>query len=125
MTPTLGLLENWRYTIGIFLFCSYTSFASWLRIAKYARFPHDPVTIFGLTAAIVITASITYRSPLSADRVVFGVATAALVLMAVRMMPLTPLVMFGVEAAESFMWTAAAATCLIALVRGLNSRRRQ
>jgi hypothetical protein len=107
------------------LFFIYASVSSWLRIARYARFPHDAATIIGLTTVIFVTASITYRSPLSADRVVFGVATAAFVLMAVRMASLTPVAMSGVETAEAFMWTIAAATCLIALGRGLKTRRRQ
>lgn len=115
MIPTRGLLENWRYAIGIFLFCSYAAVTSWLRITKHLRFPHDPVHIFGLVAAIFITTSITYRTPLSTDRRAFGAATVALVLMAVPMAPLNSLAMASVEIAESLMWTVAAATCLTVL----------
>ena len=117
MIPIKGLLENWRYALGIFLFCSYVSVASWLRLARYARFPHDPVTVFGLAAVIFITASISYRSRFAADRVVFGSATAAFVLMGVRMAPLNQHAMSLVEAVEGLLWTIAAAVCLVVLLR--------
>jgi len=109
---------------GIFLFCIYVSVASWLRVAKFARFPHDPVTIFGLAVVIFITASISYRSRLSADRVVFGSATVAFVLMGVRMAPLDRHAMSGVEAVEALVWTIATAVCLVVLLRSFMILRR-
>lgn len=82
------------------------------------------MTIFGLAAVIFITVSITYRSRLSADRVVFGSATAAFVLMGVRMATLDRHAMSGVEGVEALMWTIAAAVCLVVLLRSLMTSHR-
>jgi hypothetical protein len=115
MSPARGLLENWRYAILIFLASSFQSIASWLTIAKYHRFPHDSISIFGLACALFVAASIAYWSPFVGDKAVFGSAAAAFVLMAVRMAHLTRLAMLTVYIAESSMLTFAAATCLILL----------
>lgn len=117
MTPPQGLLKDRPIVIGILAFCVFESVTSWRNITRYLRFPHDPVHIFGLAFVILITASIVYRSPLFADRVLFGAATAAFVLMAVRIAPLASLSMLGVETAEALMWTVAAAVGIAVLLR--------
>lgn len=123
MTPPPGLLKNRPVLIGILLFCGFESVTSWLNITRYLRFPHDPVHIFGLAFVTFATASIAYRSPLFADRVVFGAATAVFALMAVRMAPLASLSMLAVETAEALAWTVAATTSLTVLLRGSAPRR--
>jgi hypothetical protein len=120
MAPTRGLLENRPILIGILLFCLYQCVMSWLTIARYGRFPHDPVSIFGLTLAAFIAAAITFRSSLFADRLVFGAITVTLVLTAVRMARLTSSEMLVVKGADALMWTAAAAVSLAVLLRGFN-----
>ena len=124
MTPTRGLLENRPWNIGMLLFCSYVAVASWLTITQYGKFPHDPFRIFGLAFVVFCCASIAYRSSFSADRGAFGAATAAIILMGVRMATLTPLAMLAVGAAESLMWTIAAAVTLVALVRSFKTSHR-
>jgi len=63
MILTRGLLENWRYTIWLFLAFSYGGVATWLKITKYHRFPHDPKSIFGMACAFFMCASLLYLSP--------------------------------------------------------------
>src|SRR5437870_7481590 len=124
-TPNPGLLENWRHTIWLFLAFAYESVASWLKITKHHRFPHGPTSIFAVALALLMAASITYRSPFSGDRVVPGAVAAAFVLMAVRMAHHTRLAMLVVYAAESFMVLIAAATCLVVLVHSFKTVREQ
>ena len=114
-----GLLENWRYTVWLFLASSYESVASWLTIARCHRFPHDPIFIFGIACALFFAGSMTYRSGFWGDKAVFGAAAAAFVLMAVRMAHLTRGAMIAVCIAGSSVLTIAAATCLILLARSL------
>jgi hypothetical protein len=102
---------------GALLLCGCLGATSWLWVTRYLRFPHDPLDVFGLAFAIFITASITYRSPLFADRVVFGGATAVLVLEAVRAAPLPSAWMLALRTAEALVWTIAAGVCAVALVR--------
>jgi hypothetical protein len=123
MTPTRGLLKNRPILIGILIFSSYECVTLWLTITKYGRFPHDPVSIFGLAFAVFITASITWRSQLSADRMIFGAITATLVLTAVRMAHLTSLAMLAIKTAEALIWTIAAGIGLVALLRGFKISR--
>jgi len=123
MTPTRGLLKNRPILIGILLFCSYECVTLWLTITKYSRFPHDPVSTFGLAFAVFITASITWRSHLSADRMIFGAITVTLVLTAVRMAHLTPLAMLATKIAEAMVWTIAAGIGFIVLLRGFKISR--
>jgi hypothetical protein len=79
--------------------------------------------IFGLAFATFITASIAYRSPLFEDRVVLGLATAILVLTAVRVAPLPSLPMLAVKTAEALMLTIAAVVCAVALLGGSSAPR--
>jgi len=123
LIATGGLLQNRPILIAILLFCSYESTASWLTIARHHRFPHDPVSIFGLAFSIFITASITYKSRFLGDRVVFGSATGAFALIAITAAPLSPPAMFAVETGKSFMWTVAAVVSLTVLVRGFKTSR--
>ena len=123
MTPPQGLLKDRAIVIGMLLFCGFESVTSWLNLTRYLRFPHDPVHVFGLAFATFITASIAYRSPLLADRVLFGAATAAFVLMAVRIAPLASPSMLTVETAEALMWTVAATVSVAVLVRSSVARR--
>ncbi len=120
MAPTQRLLENRPILIGILLFCLYECVTLWLTITKYSRFPHDPVSIFGLTFAAFITASITFRSSFFADQIVFGAITVTFVLTAVRMAHLTSLAMLTVKGGVALMWTVAAAVTLAVLLRGFN-----
>jgi hypothetical protein len=117
--PVRGFLENWRYNIWLFLACSYEGVWHWLTIAKYQRFQHDPVTIFGVACVLFVTAAIAIRSPFLGDRVALGAAACAFGLKLVRMAHLTRDGMFAVHVAESCMLTIAAAACLVLLVRSL------
>jgi len=118
MTAPQGLLKTRPTFAAALLFCGWQGTTSWLTVTRYLRFPHDPVDIFGLALATFITASIAYRSPLFADRAVFGLATAVLVLMAVLVAPLPPHWMLAVKTAEALIWTIAAPLCAVGLLRG-------
>jgi hypothetical protein len=118
ITPTRGFLENWRYNIWFFLASSYESVWQWLTIAKYHRFPHDPVTIFGVVGALFVTAAIAYRSPFL-GKVALGAAACAFALRLVRMANLTRGAMFAVNIAESCMLMITTVACLVLLVRSL------
>lgn len=122
MTPPPGLLKNRPILFVALLFCGIESVTSWLNITRYLRFPHDPVHILGLAFVTFATASITYRSTLFAERVVFGAATAAFLLMAVRIAPLASLSMRDVEVTEALAWTVAAILCVAVLLRGWTPR---
>lgn len=118
-----GILVNRRYTIVVLLFFSYESVAAWLRIPRYSRFPHDPLHIFGLAFVIFCCASLTFRSPSSADRIAFGAATLAVVLCALTMASLSPFAMAATQASQLVMWIIAVATCLTVLGRSLNNSK--
>ena len=124
MAPRHGLLENRLFTVGTLLFCSYESVSSWLTITKYGRFPHDPVTVFGLAFVVFCSTSITFRSPFFADRVAFGAITVTFLVMAMRMAPLTSVAMLAAKAIEALMWTIAATVSLVVLLRGLKTLHR-
>jgi len=121
IAPKRGLLENRLFAVGALLFCSYESGSSWLTITKYGRFPHDPVSIFGLAFVVFCSALITYRSPFSADRLTFGAITLTFLLMAMRGAHLTSRAMLVVKTAEAFTWTIAAIMSLVVLLRGSNA----
>jgi hypothetical protein len=123
MSPSRGLLKNRLVLVGVLLFCLYQSATVWLTVTEYVRFPHDPVSIFGLAFAAFITGSITWRSQLSADRLIFGGVTITLVLTAVRIAGLTRPEMLTVKAAEALLWTIAAAVGVVVLVRGTENAR--
>jgi len=123
MAPTRGLLNHRPVLIGILLFCLYQSVTVWLTVTKYVRFPHDPVSIFGLAVAACITTSVTWRSQLFADRLIFGGVTITLVLTAVRIAGLTRTEMLTVKAAEALLWTITAAICVVVLLRGSENVR--
>lgn len=123
MAPTRGLLNKRPILIGVLLFCLYQSVTVWLTVAKYVRFPHDPISIFGLAFAAFITGSITWRSQLSADRLIFGGVTVTLVLTALRIAGLTRTEMLAVKAGEALLWTIIAAVGLVVLVRGPENLR--
>jgi hypothetical protein len=118
MTSRRGLLENRAAVIGGVIFFLSVSAWSWLTVTRYERFPHDPIHIFGVLFSVFITVSIAYRSPFWADRVVFGAAAAASLLIAVTVTSLSPLAMFAVNVACAFMWTIAGLVSLIVLARG-------
>jgi hypothetical protein len=123
MSPSRGLPNNRLVLVGVLLFCLYQSVTVWLTVTRYVRFPHDPVSIFGLVFAAFITGSVTWKSQLSADRLVFGGVTITLALTAVRIAALTRLEMFTVKAAEALLWTITAGVCVFVLVRGVEKVR--
>jgi len=115
MTASRGLLQNRAILVAVLLFCAYESVTVWLTITKYARFPHDPVSLFGLALAAFITTSISLRSRFLVDRVVFGAVTLTLLLTATRLARLSSDTMVAVKAAEALVWTIAAVVCLAVL----------
>jgi hypothetical protein len=118
MAPTRGLPNNRAVLIGVLLFCLDQSVTVWLTVTRYVRFPHDPVSIFGLALAAFITTSITCRSKLSVDRLIFGGITITLVLTALRIARLTTTAMVTVKAVEALLWSITAAVGAFVLVRG-------
>ncbi len=99
--------------------CSYVAVLSWLSISRHTTFPRSPISIFGLLFAIFITASLTYRSRLIGDRLVFGAVTAAFVSAGITAaLSLNPFAMLVVVTTKSLMWTTAAIASVIVLVRG-------
>ena len=123
MTPPQGLLKDRAILVGMLLFCGFESVTSWLNLTRYLRFPHDPVHVFGLAFATFITASIAYRSPLFADRVLFGSRNRRLSTNGGADCASASLSMLAVETAEALMWTVAATVSVAALVRASVLRR--
>jgi hypothetical protein len=98
---------------------SYVAVLSWQAISRHSAFPRSPISIFGLLFAIFITASLTYRSRLLGDRLVFGAVTAALVSAGLTaVLSSNPLAILVVVTTKSLMWTTAAIASVIVLVRG-------
>ena len=124
MASTRGLLEYRPVLIGVLIFCSYECVTLWSTILKYSRFSHDPVSIFGLAFAAFITASVTFRSPFFADRIVFGAITVTFMLTGGRIANLTSLAMLTVKGTEALMWTVATTVSLAILLRSFNISRR-
>jgi hypothetical protein len=111
-----GILEGRGRIAATFLFFLCLSVWSWASIGSHS-FTYDPIYLGGLVFSIFITGAITYRSPLVADRIVFGAAAGAFSLAAIMMIPLSPTAMLAVKVGKSFMWTVAATFSLIVFVR--------
>ncbi len=80
----------------------------------------DPVMIFGLVAGMAIAGSIAARSPLPADRIVFGASALALMLsLASRLIPATNLL---VATLAPLVWGVAAVASLVFLARASRQR---
>ena len=119
MTSERTLLQNRAIAVIVGLCLIAIAVLSWLRIKEPAPFPHHPFQILGLIFAIFITASIAYRSTFRGDQIVFGAATGALVLAALTAaLSLSPSEILLIAGGKAILWTVAALTSLIVLVRG-------
>jgi hypothetical protein len=119
MNSERGLLESRTAAAVVGLCLSFVAAISWLGITKPTSFPRDPFHILGLAFSVFITSSIAYRSHFAGDRVVFGLSTAAFVLVAITAaFSLAPSMMSIVAVAKALMWTTAAVTSVILLMRG-------
>jgi hypothetical protein len=123
--PSRALLDNRLFAVGTLIFCSSASAEAWLGITRYGRFPHDVIRVFGLGFVVFCAASITFRSPLAAERRTFGAITASFLLIALRMAPLTLRAMQVVQAVEAITWATGAAICLIILTHNLRAPHRE
>lgn len=114
-----GVLQNRTASVVVGSILSVVSVQSWLGTNRPATL-RNPVEFFGLAFSIFITASVATRSTFIWDRVVFGVATAALVLAAITaVFALPPSTYLAVITAKSLLWTISAVACVTILVRGL------
>jgi hypothetical protein len=126
MTSQRGLFENRTTLVAVPLVSISLSVWSWLSIAKHAQ--REPLNIFGVANVVCYVfllfgaASVAFRAPFWADRVVFGVIAAVALLIAIKaMVPLTFVEMLAVNVAKSIMWTIAAIVSLVVLVRGFRT----
>jgi len=115
-----GVLEGRGTAVVAFFVFSYLGARSWASIGSGHHLARDPVLLGGLFFSAFITGSIAYRSPLLVDRVAFGAATAAFLLLAAirALAPLGPTTLLVLEGAKSFMCTIAAVVAMVVLVRG-------
>ena len=119
-----GLLQSRPFAVVVALGCSYGAVGSWLSISRHNAFPRDLISIFGLLFAIFISASLTYRSRLIGDRLVFGAVTAAFVLAGTTaVLSLNTFAMLVVVTTKSLMWTTAAVASVIVLGRSFTPNR--
>ena len=116
ITARRGILEGYPTILTLFLLLAFFSVWSWTSI-RTDHPVHDPIHLGGLGFSIFITASIAYRSPLGADRFVFGAAAAAFSLAGIAMAPLDQTAIVIARASESLMWTVAAAGSFVVLLR--------
>jgi hypothetical protein len=120
-----GVLSNPKAAIGMLAFCLYASVSRWWSAMRHIRvsyrdfyylghhFSYDPIYIFGLAFSILILVSIAFKSPLRADRFVFGAGAFAFGLSAVAQFAvLSAPELWAVRAAYVIAWTIAAAVCL-------------
>jgi hypothetical protein len=113
------VLEGRGNALAVFILFLCLGAWSWASLTNTHHLTHDPFYVGGLLFAVFITASITYRSSLSVDRIAFGAASAAFLLAAVATTtPLGPVTVLALHIAKSLMWTLAAAVALVVLVRG-------
>src|SRR6202030_263753 len=88
MTSRRRLFENRTALIVTPLVSISLSVWSWLSIAKHV--PREPVNIFGVAKVfdyvflLLVAASVAFRAPFWADRVVFGVIAAVVLLIAIK-----------------------------------------
>ena len=124
MTPIgNGFLQHRAFAVVIAVGCSYGAVGSWLSISRHTTFPRNPISICALLFAIFISASLTYRSRFVGERVVFGGASAALVLAGITTLSFAPSTMSVIVTAKSVLWTVSAVASAIILVRGLITPR--
>jgi hypothetical protein len=124
MTSTRrGILEGRGPITAVFLFFLFLSVWSWTSI-RNNHSGYDFIYFGGLVFAIFISGSVAYRSPLAADRCVFGAAAAAFLLAGIATAPLGPTAMLIVKATKSLMWTAAAAVSLGVLLHNSSGVRK-
>jgi len=106
------------------LFCLYFALPKSITTLRFGAGPsafsihgRDPILIFGLIAATFIAASIASRSPLVADRVVFGVAAASFLLALIRelFLPISWAASI-ITGLHSILWTIAALVTLALVI---------
>ena len=124
MNPPQALLNKQKILTLVALFCLVEAVWSWGSIAGSVRHRVDLLTALFSLFLVFIGVSIAYRSSFWADRVVFGAIAGAFALIAVRATPLPPTVMLALCRAYAFMWTIAALTSLLILVRNTRTLRR-
>ena len=130
-----GILDDRRAAIGIFAFCLYASVTSWraatrgIHVSHHdfyylgRHFSHDPIYIFALAFSIFVLVNITLRSPLRADRFVFGAGAFSFALSAItQLASLTAFSIWTIRAAQALIWSITAAVC--AAVLAVRSRHR-
>lgn len=77
------------------------------------HFSRDPVYIFGLAFSILVLGNIAFKSPLRADRFVFGAGAFSLSLSAITQFAvLSGPALWAVRTAHTIAWTIAAAICV-------------
>lgn len=121
-TSRSTLLEKRWTVIAALLFFSFEALWSWVEVTKLlnheARVGHDVTYVVGLGVAIFITVSITYRSSFVGDRIVFGAASGAFLLLLVNAVaPVAPFAMVVIKSLASLMWTIAAGASAFLLIR--------
>jgi hypothetical protein len=133
----VGILNNRKAVIAALLFCLWAASTNWRSAMRGIRvshsgfdyfghhFSHDPVYIFGLVFSIWISGTITFRSPLRADRFLFSMAAFSFSLLAItQFLILSAVALRTVRAADAIVWTVAAAIC-IATLAGWNKQDKQ
>ena len=115
-----GLLQNRKAAFVVMLCLALVTLQSWRGITRPTAFPSDIVHLFGLAFAIFITTSIAWRSPFSADRVVFAAVTAALVLGGITAVwAMGSSGMLVISAAKSLLWTTGAVVTATVVIRSI------
>jgi len=125
LEPKRGVLDNRKAVVGILAFCLYASVAEWRSAMKNIRvshrdfyyfghhFSHDPIYVFALVFSVVFLGNIVLKSPLRADRFVFGAAAFSLSLSAMTQFTiLNSSALWTVRTAHAIAWTIAASICL-------------
>lgn len=89
------------------------------------HFLHDPIYVFALVFSVVFLGNIVLKSPLRADRFVFGAAAFSLSLSAMtQFTTLSGSALWTVHTAHATAWTIAAAICL-SIVAGWSKAGKQ
>ena len=81
-----------------------------------AHLSHDPILIFGMGSSIFVVVSIALRSPLRADRFVFGAAAVPFAISLAReFAPLPAPVVLALHAADALIWLITAGMSAVVL----------
>lgn len=114
MRSPLGLLRNRMACVLGLIFCTVEAVWSWASV-RSGLHREGLFDIAFLGFVIFLTASISFRSPLWVDRVVFGAISVAFALGLAKFAFFAPGVNFAINSGHALMWTIAAAGCLMAL----------